>query len=197
MTRQRVDDEKVRQRRIELGTPTMDAFDAALTATPQSFLMDLRDDLAAATAGFLRLTTLLATKCGTDAPPSSNIRNALAACSHTITSLTRDALAPPGSPMAAGASAANGIGGALPAGLASVSGFATRQEALNAILRAAKFFRDCEPHSPISYALEQIFRWGRKSFPDLIADLVEESAAREQLFRLVGISPDQGSKSAD
>lgn len=195
---QRVDDEKVRQRRIQQGTATLAAFEAALGSTAAPFLTNLREDLAAAVQAFSSLSGLLDGKCGGDAPPSSNIRNALAACSHTIASVTRDL--PGGAGAAAAVTGAAAVGGAGPAAAMETiqsTGFASRQEALNSILRAARFFRIAEPHSPISYALEQIYGWGKKSFPDLIAELVEESSARQNLFRLVGISPDQRAKSSD
>jgi type VI secretion system protein ImpA len=195
---ERIDDEKVKQRRIQQGTPTLATFEAALGSTPPHVLRELGADLAGAAEAFGRLTALLDAKCGSDAPPSSNIRNALAACAHTIASVTRDL---PGMGATAGAAAGGAASApgaaAAPGESLQSTGYANRQEALNAVLRAARYFRISEPHSPISYALEQIYGWGRKSFPDLIAELVEESSARQNLFRLVGISPDQRAKSSD
>jgi type VI secretion system protein ImpA len=55
----------------------------------------------------------------------------------------------------------------------------------------ADFFKRTEPHSPISYALEQAVRWGRMPLPELLQELIPEDAVRGQLFKLVGIVPRQ------
>ena len=65
----------------------------------------------------------------------------------------------------------------------------SREDAFRSLLQVAEFFKRTEPHSPISYALEQAVRWGRMPLPDLLAELIPEEAARLQLFKLVGISP--------
>ena len=65
----------------------------------------------------------------------------------------------------------------------------TREEAFRALLQVAEFFKRTEPHSPISYGLEQAVRWGRMPLPDLWAELIPEESARLQLFKLVGIQP--------
>jgi type VI secretion system protein ImpA len=68
-----------------------------------------------------------------------------------------------------------------------VKGVMTREDALQGLLRVADFFRRTEPHSPVSYALEQAVRWGRMPLPDLLRDLVSEDAVRESVFRRLGI----------
>ena len=66
----------------------------------------------------------------------------------------------------------------------------TRQEAIQTLLRVAEYFRRAEPHSPISYALEQVVRWGHMSLPELLAELVSDRSAREEIFRRAGIPQD-------
>ena len=69
----------------------------------------------------------------------------------------------------------------------------TRQEAFQTLLRVSEYFRQAEPHSPISYALEQVVRWGRMSLPELLSELVADRSAREEIFRRAGI-PDEPDK---
>jgi type VI secretion system protein ImpA len=57
-------------------------------------------------------------------------------------------------------------------------------------MKVAEFFRRTEPHSPVSYALEQAVRWGRMPLPDLIKDLVSDDTVRREFFRRTGIKPD-------
>ena len=72
-------------------------------------------------------------------------------------------------------------------GLASV--VRTREDAFRALLQVAEYFKRTEPHSPVAYALEQAVRWGRMPLPDLLTELIPEQAAREQMFKMVGIKP--------
>ena len=55
-------------------------------------------------------------------------------------------------------------------------------------MEVARFFRKTEPHSPVSYALEQVVKWGKMSLPDLLKELIQDSSARDDMFRHVGIS---------
>jgi type VI secretion system protein ImpA len=51
----------------------------------------------------------------------------------------------------------------------------------------ADYFRQSEPHSPVSYALEQAVRWGRMPLPDLLAELIPDESARTNMLRMTGI----------
>ncbi len=84
-----------------------------------------------------------------------------------------------------------GSSGSQPAGqagpsIASVT-LKNREEALNALLKVAKFFRTTEPHSPLSYALEQAVRWGKMDLPSLLKDLVQDSSVLSEVYRRMGI----------
>ena len=57
------------------------------------------------------------------------------------------------------------------------------------MLRVAEFFRTTEPHSPISYTLEEAVRRGRLSFVDLFKELVPNDETRVDLLRRAGIAP--------
>lgn len=65
---------------------------------------------------------------------------------------------------------------------------ASRDEALQHLLRVADFFRKSEPHSPVSYALEQAVRWGRMPLPELLRDLVSDDTVLAQVFKRMGIA---------
>jgi type VI secretion system protein ImpA len=72
----------------------------------------------------------------------------------------------------------------------------TREQALDSLRKVAEFFRKSEPHSPVSYALEQVVRWGGMPFPELWSELIEEGP-RKALFKQVGIRlPDDPGKGA-
>ncbi len=64
----------------------------------------------------------------------------------------------------------------------------SRREALAALHQIARYFRDAEPHSPISYAVEQAVRWSEMSLPQLLTELITDTNSRSQLFKRVGIT---------
>ncbi len=190
----RVEDPDKRAQRIERGAVTMQVFDQAVLETPIDVLANHLDDVTASLREFDQLCAVLNEKCGVDesghslAPPSSSIREALEKCSDLLQNLCRGRL-----PDASAESAADGA--AADGGDRKSSGpIRNREAAFQSLLQVAEFFKRTEPHSPISYALEQAVRWGRMPLPDLLTELIPEEPARLQLFKLVGITrPDKTS----
>jgi type VI secretion system protein ImpA len=167
---------------------TLQKFDLAVSETSLEFVETLLEDLADCSREFESLCGVLEEKCGEDergfslAPPSSNIRNALRECRELVEKSYRHFLSPGGE-----AEEKEG-GGQLAVGSANTAkGVTTREDAFRALLQVAEFFKRTEPHSPVSYSLEQAVRWGRMSLPELLDELIQDSSAREQLCKLVGI----------
>lgn len=63
----------------------------------------------------------------------------------------------------------------------------SREQALGSLLQVAAFFRKTEPHSPLSYALEQAVRWGKMPLPDLLRDLVSNDEVLQSVYQRMGI----------
>jgi type VI secretion system protein ImpA len=64
-----------------------------------------------------------------------------------------------------------------------------RRAAFRLLEELAAFFRRTEPHSPIAYAIENLVRRGRMSFPELIEELIVDDSARRTYFINAGIQP--------
>ena len=62
-----------------------------------------------------------------------------------------------------------------------------REQALNKLLQVSTYFRNSEPHSPVSYALEQAVRWGKMPLPELLRDLVANDSVLTEMYRRMGI----------
>ncbi len=77
--------------------------------------------------------------------------------------------------------------GAAIGGSTVTSVLVNREQAFSNLLQVAAFFRKTEPHSPVSYALEQAVRWGKMPLPDLLRDLVADSSVLGDVFRRMGI----------
>ena len=185
-----IEDPEKRASRLEQpGAVSKAIFDTAVSETPPEFFRNLLEDVAACAQEFQKLCDVLEERCGEDdsgyslAPPSSNIRNALENCRHDVVNVCRHLLEPDEIDEAEGGEmieAAAAEGG-------SISQVHTREEAFRALLRAADFFKRTEPHSPVSYALEQAVRWGRMALPDLLAELIPDETTRNELYNRVGI----------
>jgi type VI secretion system protein ImpA len=76
------------------------------------------------------------------------------------------------------------------AGFTPASGHAaSREDALRALSEIANFFRRTEPHSPLSYTLDEAVRRGRMTWPELLAEVVADMDARNSILTTLGIRP--------
>jgi type VI secretion system protein ImpA len=198
-----VKDEAVRARRVQDGAVPLERLQQAVAETPRDFFAALADDLAQCQEEFARLCAALDEKCGAHAPPTSNIRNALAACRDALEQVAGAKLPTPGEAEAAPEPAANGTAPAPgrtagpTAAAFSADAIATRDDAFKVLTEVAAYFRRAEPHSVMSYSLEQVVRWGNMPLPDLLRELITDESPRRQLFRHVGIRPAKASSDDD
>lgn len=192
---EQISDPSKRAARIGHGAADMKDVREAISATSRDFFRTLLDDVAACAEEWEKLGRVLDEKCGRGpdgfpaAPPSSNIRNALQSCRDTVKQIARDVLgtdtpaaaaAGGGQPAAAGAGAApQALGGPI----------RTREDAFRMLLEVAEFFKGTEPHSLVSYRLEETVRLGRMSLPELLSELIPQENARTEAMKLVGVRP--------
>jgi type VI secretion system protein ImpA len=199
MALKQVEDPEARQKRIQQGAVSLDMVEKAVSETPNPFFAELVGELKECQDEFARLCGVLDDKCGSKAPPASNIRGALERCLEAIQHIARSKLpsaAAAGEPAPDGEAAAGD--GAVAAAGAAVPGQAVgilrnRDDAFEMLLKVADFFRRTEPHTPISYALEQAVRWGRMTLPELLNELIPDDGARRHFFRQVGIRGEESS----
>ena len=183
----------VRARRIAQGAVTLEMFETASRETSGEFFAELREDILAAIEQFGRMNVMLNEKCGKDsdgysiAPASSQIATALGTSLDRVRRLAGEPVeAPQEGGEGGGAMATTGSGNV---NLAAGNIFA-REEAFQLLMKVADYFRRAEPHSPVSYALEQAVRWGRMPLPELMKELVSDESVRRELFRRTGMPSD-------
>ncbi|MGE0482449.1 MAG: type VI secretion system protein TssA [Phycisphaerae bacterium] len=174
-----------RARRLEQGLVPLDKFEKLVAASSREFYGRLLDDAQAARQELKRLADVMTERCGDRSPSLSTLAGALDACERCIRTVAKDKLGERAREGSAVADGGGEIGAAAPA---TRSGpIRTREDAFAAILAAAQFFRDTEPHSVLSWHLEECVRFGRMSLPELLTELIGDSSVRENLFRRVGI----------
>jgi type VI secretion system protein ImpA len=194
-----ITDEKAKAWHDKAGSATMDQIESSRRATRPKFFVDLVDDLRQCQEEFAALSADLDTRCGHDSPPSSTIRNTLEATMTIASTLGREALAAAQAASSAeaagdGAAAAEGDGVAAVGGAAGAPGIGlgpvrTREDAFSAMLRVAEFFRKTEPHSPLSYSIEELVRRGRMELPDLLGELIKDDGQRRNFYIIAGMRP--------
>ena len=184
---------ELRDQRMADGWVSREMFDAAVAESSPEFLNSLLEDVAGCQDALADMESTLDEKCDKDesgiplAPSTSRIREALDDSLRTIRGFAGEV---PGEEFAD----ENGHPGhSNPASSTAAAGgsVTSRAEAFKTLTEVARFFRKSEPHSPVSYALEQVVKWGKMSLPDLLTELIRDSSAREAMFRHVGISESQ------
>ncbi len=191
-------DPKVREKKVGNGAVTLDTFRKALAESPPESLARLADDVPRCVEEFDKLCAVLDARCGKNIVPSSSIKSALASCVDLITIEVKPRLS------AAPAPATDGQTGAAAAPAAAAGAgkdrgpISNREDALRRLIEVAEFFRKTEPHTVVSYTLEQAVRWARMPLPELLAELIPDEGPRKNLFKHVGIrAPEAAPKEAE
>jgi type VI secretion system protein ImpA len=72
--------------------------------------------------------------------------------------------------------------------LAAISGsIKSRREALRRLTDIAEYFRQTEPHSPVSYLVQRAIKWGNMPLEVWLEDVVKEDSVLGQLRETLGI----------
>ncbi|MGQ3213422.1 type VI secretion system protein TssA [Shinella sp.] len=194
----KVTDPARRQERIDNGAVTMEQFQESVADTQPSFFSETQAVIEETIAALADMDKAFDAVAGMDAPPVSALRELLQEISRSITHFAADKLAvanysaageetiaedaaegEPGQRAAAGGTVA----------VRKIDGYQTREEALAELTRIASYFRKTEPHSPMSYTLEDAVRRARMSLPDLLVELVEDPAHLQRILLAAGIKP--------
>jgi type VI secretion system protein ImpA len=188
-------EEARKEARIAAGALSADTVMKAAAALPAAHWLPLAAALNEAIAAWADLSAALDERAGADAPPTSAVRELLVTTLATVTRLAGDKLAV-AEDEAAGEDAALPEGGDAPAGGSARRGgrpgeIASREDALRMLEEVARWFRRVEPHSPLSYTLEEAVRRGRMSLPDLLAELMPDEGTRAGFLSSLGIRPPQ------
>ena len=178
----KIADAKLLQKKLDAGTVSLEKFSRAVAETPPAFYVNLVEDLTASIAEFAKLSEDVDKRCDGHGPPKSNIQTALTAYLDVVKEVAREKLKvaaavptpTPGTKEDGAPAAGDQAAKPAPAGVLQ-----NREQALESLQKVADFYRRTEPHSPVSYALDQVVRWGRMPLPELWTELIAEEAPRE------------------
>ncbi len=178
------------------GRAAFDALEKDARAVEGRVFGGLFADASAAREAWQTMAQVMDAKAGADGPSTTAVRDllssvidiarryapadAIAAASAPAVEAVADAPESAETPSSAGAAAP----AAAPPGR-----MATREDALRILGEVADFFRRTEPHSPISYTLDEAVRRGRLTWPELLQEVVADMNTRNSILTMLGIRP--------
>jgi type VI secretion system protein ImpA len=174
------------------GGVTVAAFETALRRSSPEYVRRVTEDAQACLDAAARLEAALEARCASEAPSFSRLRETLSQILDALRAHGGVAAEEP--PTASDAAAAEPEAAAAP-GETSIAAapargpILDRQRAFRQLEELAAFFRRTEPHSPIAYAIENLVRRGRMSFPELVKELIVDGKVRREYFVNAGIQP--------
>ena len=180
-----------RLQRVAAGATPLEELETDARAGGAALFRALREDAAAAHQSWQAMAAALDERAGADGPSTSQVRDLLARIVDLANRFAPDetiAESPPRDTEDApvGAPAVAGDGSPRRAGA-----LATREDALRALAEIAAYFRRSEPHSPLSYTLDEAVRRGRLTWPELLTEIVQEEGSRHAILTSLGIRPPQ------
>ncbi|GEB71434.1 type VI secretion protein ImpA [Pseudoalteromonas carrageenovora] len=188
----RLTDEK-REKKLNLGAVDYELIERSAAETSTEFFVTLKQDIENAIEQFALLSEVMDRVTG-QPQPTSNIKQALEVSLAAVEHVAADKLEAAEKAKAAlnevqevvQSEDDEGQGVALQAVKVN-NEINSRESAINKLKEIATFFRKTEPHSPMSYTIEQVIRWSELSLPELLNELITDSDARTGYFKLSGI----------
>jgi type VI secretion system protein ImpA len=193
---EKVTDSYRRQERIDNGAVTMEQFNQSIAETTPAFFSELVSDIEQALEALAEMDRAFEAVAGVDAPPVSTLRELLQEILGSVRHFAVDklALARPAAEAVIEETATETVvstdgSAAIVVQQVRREGYVNREDALADIVKIAAFFRKTEPHSPISYTLEDAVRRARLTLPELLTELAEDPAHIQRILIAAGIKP--------
>ncbi|WP_221801100.1 type VI secretion system protein TssA [Oceanobacter mangrovi] len=189
----RISDEKKKAARLKQGVLSKAEVEAVAKGTSVAFLKATRKALSEALEAYQYFQQVLDQYATDDPQPSMQVLDTLKTCEQMLTYVAGDRLQE--EEMVAAEQTTEDVAGdetaeaVSPQAVMTAAVIANRNDAVKTLQKVADYFRQAEPHSPISYSIEQIIRWSNLSLPELIAQLIPDDGARQKFQTLSGIQP--------
>lgn len=190
-------DQARRDARIAAGVITMAQFQQSVKETAADEIHSVFEAVEGSLAALAAMAESFRKAAGNEAPSISALRDLLSQVAGTIRFVAADKLA---AASAAGEAAEAVASEAAEAGVADApraagapapvrrtEGFASRDEALAELTKIAAYFRKTEPHSPLSYTIDEAVRRGRLSLPELLVELAQDPTHIKHILLAAGI----------
>ena len=168
-------------------------FQAAVNATPNTYYLTLRDDLAECFEEVRSTEKAIDEKLGVDHAPSfSALRSALEDCSAAVEQICRArGIGAEVEADAAEAGSSNGVPSSATNGSGKGGPLRTRAEAVSRLREVVDFFKRTEPHSPVALLIDRAVRWANSPFESVLAELIQDDSTLSRIRDTLGLPPKQ------
>lgn len=195
-----IQDQDKKNRRIEEGVKTVDQLQILAKSVGFETIKREANAIKSSIFYFSSIESFLHERCGMDAPPTSAIKNILNNAFDALKAIARvdensllevaeTKIEPPLQDEKVVTMVAPAPELSVAAPFCASSYYpASREEALIVASRLSLFFEDTEPHSPLSFQIKRVERWGRMGLAELMEELLDDDNARNQFFRLIGLN---------
>ncbi|WP_370981166.1 type VI secretion system protein TssA [Agaribacterium sp. ZY112] len=205
----RIEDEDEKAARNDVLGYSLKIINDTVAETDLQTCKDIIATLEESLEAYKDTNNMLREHCKHEAPPSTNIANLLDEVQRTARFLYKDKLEAAEAAEQAAEQAAEAEQQATDEAVQATEGAATvttqviqqvaagtvgpitnREDALKRLEDVAKYFRQYEPHTPISPGLERIIGWGRMTVSELMMELLPDDQARGLYSQLTGVMLD-------
>lgn len=189
-------DQETLAKRIERGAPDPSDFHSTIYSTTPEFYLNLFEDILECKQSFLDLSDMVDQKSGEVVFLISSLKALFEEVINAIESFAGDKLERARAQVVSAGDnlSSNDVASGEGRGVVPFTGSASgsvivknREDALMQLRVLADFFLRTEPHSPVSYAINQAVRWGKLSLPDLIMELIPDQNSRDYISKLTGV----------
>jgi type VI secretion system protein ImpA len=185
---------------------TLEDIENAAGQTPAEFYIEMDQSIRECRAALQSLDQAFMNACGHDAPPSSMIAEAFEKISGVISYLGKDKIDQHAASVTddnAGLTSEQATAGAQTATNADTQqprasgAISSREDAISRLRAVAAYFRETEPHSPVSYSLQNLIRWSQLPLDKLIEEWIQDNDARERYMLMTGMRLQEGEEQDD
>ncbi|MNM89107.1 hypothetical protein D3C81_1013350 [compost metagenome] len=171
------------------GTRLVD-MEAARRGTSAQFRAAFAADAQFCLDALAELEQAADSRLGKDSPGFSMAREALQTMQLALPAAASPAASVAAAPVPAGSQAAVAAVPALPP--AAPGELHSRAQALAQLRQVAQYFRQTEPHSPVSYFADKAANAGEQNLHEWLRGVVKDGASLAHIEELLGIAPGSG-----
>ncbi len=184
------DSERIEQR-LAAGILPLEGAEAEARSAGQAHFARMKESALLASEEWRLMGEALDARAGYDSPPTSGVRDVLEQITTLVSRFAPAEEAASDEPEAyAGAVSEDGTVAVGGGGVARAPAL-NREDMLKELVRIAEYFRKTEPQSPLAYTLDEAVRRGRMTWPELLAEVVQDSSLRENILMQLGIRPQE------
>jgi type VI secretion system protein ImpA len=180
-------DEARKVQRLASGTLALPDLEAEAQTIGRARLTELLQSVIQASDAWRGLDQALVAAAQEAAPPTRRVHEFLEKLRRTLERYVRMPVEAPHQPEPVPTGAT--VGQAPVATPVAANHASTREDMLQEISRLAAQFRIAEPHSPLSYTLDDAVRRARLGLPELLKEMMPEFETRSAILSGLGIKP--------